>query len=228
MSLGGPWTPGAIAGRDYDPLRDWRDDRWRGYGDVPVRRWLERNGADGSNPGFGAWRYVRPNGPLRHVVEVPSCDDATTVELSSAAGATGFRSGQYVSIGSTRTGSVILGSPPSGLIGASAFAPQVFDAGAFDDLRVLACTPFEIPAGSVDLEVTITGQGFREEPPDEFLAAVYDDDEESPTFGDYLADPYVTIHDAVWQDSVTVLALVDVLETAPPGYAVTVAVRRAE
>jgi hypothetical protein len=226
MPVGGPWRPEAVTLADFDPLRHgWSDPGGLG-GPWAVYRFMQRLAADGSAMGLTAWVYSRPNGPLYHRVIVPSCDDNTTVELASAAGNVGFRPGQYVSIGQTRQGAVILGSPPTGLIGASGFGLQTLDAGAFDDLRLVSCEPTEVPAGSVDFELALHGAGFRESPIDEFVAAVYVGDEASPDFGDYEADPYVTLHSPVWEDAETVTILADVLETAPAGYAVTVAYRR--
>ena len=45
-----------------------------------------------------------------------------------------------VSVGTLKSGAVILGRPPGGLLGVSAFAIEDVDGGAFDDLGIRVVT----------------------------------------------------------------------------------------
>lgn len=221
-----PWEAEGHSKADFDPA-------WTGYFDRDgaqaigeLWRYVLRTGAAGGAPGFQAWEYVKPHGPLYHEVKLPGCDGETAL-IPSAAGAVAFAPGQIVSVAVSRQGAVILGRPPGGLLGASGFAVDDVDGGAFDELTIRSVSPATITAGVTDQLLTVSGLGFRETPVDVLFAAYFDDDEASSTFGQYLPDPYVTLHDLTWVSRNQVTILADAAAGTPDNYAFGVRGERA-
>lgn len=211
-----PWYPEGRSKIDIDPLFAFLHGNQHGGGHPGFERYLDALNQRGDAPGFTVMRYVRPVGPLEHEVEVPGCGDVVRARIPSAAGAVAFSPGQMVSVATLRTvGAVILGRPPGGLIGSSQFAVESVSGGAFDHAELVSCAPASINAGDEDVELTLTGAGFSEDPVDVFSAALFDDDESSATFGSWLTDPYVTLHDPTWVDEQTVTVLADAAANTP-------------
>lgn len=237
MALRAPYQPEAVSMADFDPLKVQLLYHQWGVAPTPVDGWLSRHNQRGSAPGFAAWKYVRPVGRLMHRVRIPGCGEPRYADIPSAAGEASFPPGSMVSIGTLRSGSVVLGRPPGGLLGVSGFALDQLIGGAFDDIGVTAVTG-EINPGESDVELTILGYGFRESPLDVFEAAIYDGEEYSDTFNTYSSDPYVTLHDPTWVSQYEVTILADAASNTPAvaptlnnpagfPYPVTVIARRA-
>lgn len=216
--LAPPWVREGYSRANFDPA-------WQGYFDRDgsqaigeLWRYLLRTSAGGGGAtGFETWEYVRPRGPLYHEVKVPGCGGETAI-IPSAAGGVAFAPGQSISVGVNGHGAVILGRPPSGLVGVGGFATDDIDAGAFDEIEIESVSPATLTVGVNDQAITITGRNFRQTPLDSITAAVYDGNEASSTFGQYTADPYVTLHGLAWVSSSEATALANVTASAPNGY----------
>lgn len=214
MALRAPFQPEAVGSAEFNPLMVQLLYHQWGVSPTPVDGWLSRHQQRGSAPGFAAWKYVRPVGRLMHRVRIPGCGEPQYADIPSAAGEASFSPGSMVSIGTLRSGSVVLGRPPGGLLGVSGFSVDQLLDGAFDDVGITSIEG-EVNPGESDVELTVSGFGFSEAPLDVFDAVLYDGDEESGTFGTYSADPYVTLHDPTWVSQYEVTILADALSNTP-------------
>ena len=182
------------------------------------------NWARGRTPGseFRSWRYRRPHGRGRHVMEQPGCD-RKQVTLHSSTDA--FAPGQSVGIGVTRYGATIVSPPPSGLAGQSGWAINQPTPGELGAISISGHTP-DVPAGSTTL-VTFYGFGFRQTPVDVMSVVVLDDDPASSTYMQELADPYVSVGAVTWLSAETIRANVTAASDAPVDYRPTFLIERA-
>lgn len=219
-----PWFDESHSKASLNPLYEghWDPD---GYlEDGAVSRFFGRLYQQGHGHGFQQWEYRRPVGPLRHRVRVPGCGPGREVTVPSAAGGVAFAPGQMVSMGVLRTGATILGQPVGGLLGVSAWGLEMLDDGAFSSVRVISSDPDTIEAGVTNLELTITGEGFKAG--DVLVACLYIGDEDSADFGKHETDPYVTLHDSTWVSEYEMTVQADAVAGTPDGYRFGVGVRR--
>jgi hypothetical protein len=165
-----------------------------------------------------AWTYVRPQGLGKHIVTSPSCDN---VEMLIAGGANPYTPGQFVTVGITQNGPVILGQPPAGLLGVSEFQILKPPIGIVDAIAVTTITADPILAGSSNNLVKLFGYAFQQTPVDTFSAVQYD----APTMK-WISDPNLTLHTPTWVSPSEVHVLADVGSFAPAVFRITVKYQR--
>ncbi len=210
--------PHALA--DFDPVRSARPRPLRVLGRID--RALREAGAQEAALGFGEVRlatYVQPVGRGRHLVRTAAGD---VVEVPGAQGATTYSGGQQVTLGATREGLVILGSPPDGALGASVFGREEIS-GQVDRPVIHSADPDEVPAGPT--LVTFAGAGFRESPVDVLtpVGPYFAGDEDTPP--GYPVSPHATIGPVTWVSAEEIQATVTV--TGPAGAEFGVRIDRA-
>ena len=166
-------------------------------------------------------RYVRPLGARGLHVVRSECSQLERVIGSTLSGQT-FAPGTIVPIGSSSgtPGQSIIGGPPPGRRGASGF-PSSSRSGTLDLIVVTSISPSEWEQGDSGT-LTINGGGFRQSPPDTFLAVTYDDATES-----VIADPFVTLTSPTWVSSTEVTVTITISSTAPIGHPIGIRVTRA-
>jgi hypothetical protein len=186
-------------------------------------RAIREAGSQEASLGFGEVRlgtYVQPVGRGRHLVRTAVGD---VLEIPGAQGSTTYTTGQTVTLGATREGLVILGSPPDGLLGASLFASAEVSGSVDRPVIHPPADPATVPPGST--LVTFSGVGFRESPVDILIpvGAYFPGDEDSPPGFPPFAG--ASIGPVTWISPTSIQAEVTV--TAPLGSRFGVRVQRA-
>lgn len=205
---------------DVDPIRSARPLPLRVIGRLD--RAIRQAGAQEAGLGFAEVRlgvYVQPVGRGRHLIRTAAGD---VVEVPGAQGSTTYSTGQTVTLGATREGLVILGSPPDGAVGTSQFSRSEIS-GSVDRPVIHSADPAEIPPGVT--AVTFAGAGFRESPVDLLIpvGAYFPGDESTPP--GYPVFAGATIGPVTWISSTEIQATVTV--TAAEGSVFGVRVERA-
>lgn len=157
-----------------------------------LRESLDRRRREEADIVFG--RYVRPKGHGQHVVSDPSGKRQRVV--SAATGATTYRPGSQVTLGSqsgdTFKGEVLLGNAPIQERGThrnaqGASIPVNTNLGPV----IVSADPSSVTAGSTE-SVTLTGLRFRDAPADSFTLVWFDEEADAD-----VADPWATISNVV-------------------------------
>jgi hypothetical protein len=207
---------------DFDPVRSARPAPFRVLGRLD--RAIRQAGAQEAALGFGEIRlatYVQPLGRGRHLVTTAAGD---TVAVPGAQGSTTYSTGQQVTLGATREGLVILGSPPDGVLGASTFGRDEIS-GSVDRPVIYSAEPdpLSLPPGTT--LITFRGAGFRATPADVLTAVgsyFAGDEDEPPGYPPFAG---ASIGPVTWVSSEEIEAEVTV--TAPVGSRFGVRIDRA-
>lgn len=174
-----------------------------------------------SEADIAAVRYVQPLGDAGlHVVKLP-CNEAERVVSGPAET---FAPGSQVLAASVsgRPGQTIVSPAPPGRRGGASFATAFPIAADVDVYGIRSADPNVLARGTTDTLVTLSGYGFRASPVDLFSAVVWSESARA-----YVADPFLTLHDAAWISSTRVTVLADLDAAAPIGYRMSVLVLRA-
>lgn len=159
-------------------------------------------------------KYVRPLSRGLHIVR--NVCNGQEVVVSSAAGSRTFKPGAEVPLGShTATpGEVILGLPPPGRQGASAFGfPSVLP-GSAGGPHIISASPEIVTPGASGVAVVLTGTGF--ESTADVLAFIFDE-----ATRDFLEDPEVTVTSTTFVSATRLDLTVDYAASLPTGYRVS-------
>ena len=201
------WTKPKVRTQDFSPHRNPNHAAADSYRRQIAERERFGHGAEGDGA-IQHWKYRRPRGPNRHLVEHPK-DPSRTIEVPATSSNAAFVAGQYVAVATDRSGSVIIGSPAPGRKGSSGFATDGVSR-VDDAIGITSVTPPTIPQGStIDLEVI--GFGFED---NEFFSPVKYDE----TLLTDVAAPLLTINTQTFVDEVTYTINVTCSLEAPVGY----------
>jgi hypothetical protein len=206
------WTQPKVRTQDFNPHKRPSDAARDSYRRQIAERERFGHGAEGDGA-IQHWKYRRPIGPNRHLVEHPK-DPTRTVELPATASNAAFVADSYVAVATDRTGSVIIGTPAPGRKGTSGFAVDGgSSSGAFG---ITSVDPPEIPFGATQ-DITVIGFGFNGN--ESFRAVIF---QEANLV--YVTDTQLTINTTVFVDSMNFT--LNVTSAAPVGYEYSIEVTR--
>lgn len=199
------WTQPKVRIQDYSPHPQATQASKNSYRRQMAERERFSQGAEGDGA-IQHWKYRRPLGPNRHLVEHPR-DPSRTVELPATASNAAFVAGSYVAVATDRTGSVIIGTPAPGRKGTSGFAVDG-SSNTEGSYGITSVDPPTIPYGATQ-DITVSGYGFNGT--ESFRAVIFN----QSTLQDE-TDTSLTVNTTAPVDSETYT--LNVTATAPVGY----------
>jgi hypothetical protein len=208
------WTKQKVRAQDFSPHPRPQEAAKAGYRIQIAEKERFGHGAEGDG-GIQHWKYRKPIGGNRHLVQHPK-DPSRTIELPATASNAAFVADSYVAVATDRTGSVIIGTPAPGNKGTSGFAVDSSEQEVIDP-GITSIEPAVIPSGGT-IDITVTGFGFRSG--NVFDAVIYDID----LLAD-VVDTRLTFNSQTFIDSTTFEINVTSDPSAPIGYQYDLRVR---